>query len=72
MAKADDARLAVVPPSVFYLEGQSGKDRRSILEVEAAFIKRPLSLGGIVADAHGLSYLQQRADARAYLRLSNT
>ena len=65
-------RLAVIPPSVFYIEGQTGKDRRGILEIETAFIQRLLSFGGIVADAHWLSYLQQPADARAYLRPSNT
>jgi hypothetical protein len=72
MAKADHARLTVIPPGVFNLKRQPSKDRWSILKVEAAFIKRLLPLGGIVADAHELSYLQQHADARAHLRLPNT
>lgn len=58
MAEADHARLTVVLTGVLDLEGEVGKDSRRVLEIEAALIKRLLSLGRIVADAHELLSLQ--------------
>src|SRR5690606_27079524 len=54
IAEADHARLAIVPAIVLDLEGEAGEDLRRILEVEAALIKRLLSLGRVIADAHAL------------------
>ncbi len=54
VAEADHARLAVVLAGVLDLEGETGKDSRGILEVEAALIQRLLSFGRVIANAHAL------------------
>jgi hypothetical protein len=55
---ADDALLAVVPPGVFDLYRDTGKDQRCVCEIQSTFGQRLRALDRIERDSPGLSYLQ--------------
>ena len=57
-AVADDACLAVVPPSVLDLERYARENKGSIGEIQTPFDKRRFALLLIERDPHELLYIQ--------------